>query len=480
MIFNSIIFLVFFAVCFTFYWFGMSKKKGVRNVFLLLSSYFFYAWWDWRFLGLIIFSSVVDFAIGRAIFQSNKESKRKALLAASLVANLGLLGVFKYYNFFIDSLDAVLVPLGASVASAHLEIVLPVGISFYTFQTLSYSLDIYRKKLEPTSDPVQFFAFVTFFPQLVAGPIERAKDLLPQFDRDELHFDVAMVRSGFLLAIWGMFKKIVIADRLALVVDAAFDQPDGIGGAAAAWALICFTGQLYLDFSAYSDIAIGISRMLGFKLSTNFKRPYFASSFSNFWNRWHISLSSWFRDYLYIPLGGNRVSKRRMTLNVMMVFLLSGLWRGASWNFVIWGALNGIFIIGLDPLLVRVFAKGKNVGRWVSALLVTGCWALSLAFFRAQSFEDAGLVLNQIFTWAPVETAVEPMSDEHHQLTVVLLLFLILIEGIVERWGKAADWLSVAPRPFRWVVYVALAWGVILLGVHGLQVEDKQFIYFQF
>lgn len=480
MLFNSIAFLVFFALCFLLFWFGMAKNKKVRNIFLLLASYFFYAWWDWRFLGLIILSSIVDFAIGKAIFETENGSRRKMLLTTSLLLNLGLLAVFKYYNFFIDSLDAVLIPLGTSVASAHLEIVLPVGISFYTFQTLSYSLDIYRRKLEPTHDPVQFFAFVTFFPQLVAGPIERAKDLLPQFDRDELIFDLAMVRSGALLAVWGMFKKIVIADRLALVVDVAFDNPAGIGGASAAWALICFTGQLYLDFSAYSDIAIGISRMLGFKLSTNFKRPYFASSFGDFWNRWHISLSSWFRDYLYIPLGGNRVSKLRMTLNIMTVFLVSGLWHGASWNFVVWGALNGVFIIVLDPLLGKSLGKFGAMGRALTALFVTTCWALSLVFFRAQSFADAGLVLHQIFTWSPVETAVDSMSGAHHKLTVLLLLLLVCIEGLSERWARALDWILEAPRLLRWGVYLALIWGCVLLGVHGLQVEDKQFIYFQF
>ena len=480
MLFNSLVFLAFFFFCLVLYWFGLSRHKKIRNAFLLLASYFFYAWWDWRFLGLIVLSSFVDFFIGKSIFDTEDERRRKALLTASLFVNLGLLGVFKYYNFFIDSLDAMLSPLGASVASAHLSIVLPVGISFYTFQTLSYSLDIYRKKLEPTTDPVQFFAFVTFFPQLVAGPIERARDLLPQFDREGLNVDIAMMRSGLLLAMWGMFKKIVIADRLALVVDSAFDQPDGIGGAAAAWALFCFTGQLYLDFSAYSDIAIGISRMLGFKLSTNFKRPYFANSFSDFWKRWHITLSSWFRDYLYIPLGGNRVSKSRMTINVMIVFLVSGLWHGASWNFVIWGALNGLFIIGLDPLLGKIFWKAGKIGRILPAAIVTGAWSLSLAFFRAQSFEDAGIVLSQIFTWADVETVVQPMSDANHQLTCGLLVLLVLVEGAAELRKNAAEWLLQLPRPMRWGVYLSLAWGCIMLGIHGLQVEDKQFIYFQF
>ena len=480
MLFNSLVFLAFFFFCLVLYWFGLSRHKKIRNAFLLLASYFFYAWWDWRFLGLIVLSSFVDFFIGKSIFDTEDERRRKALLTASLFVNLGLLGVFKYYNFFIDSLDAMLSPLGASVASAHLSIVLPVGISFYTFQTLSYSLDIYRKKLEPTTDPVQFFAFVTFFPQLVAGPIERARDLLPQFDREGLNVDIAMMRSGLLLAMWGMFKKIVIADRLALVVDSAFDQPDGIGGAAAAWALFCFTGQLYLDFSAYSDIAIGISRMLGFKLSTNFKRPYFANSFSDFWKRWHITLSSWFRDYLYIPLGGNRVSKSRMTINVMIVFLVSGLWHGASWNFVIWGALNGLFIIGLDPLLGKIFWKAGKIGRILPAAIVTGAWSLSLAFFRAQSFEDAGIVLSQIFTWADVETVVQPMSDANHQLTCGLLVLLVLVEGAAELRKNAAEWLLQLPRPMRWGVYLSLAWGCIMLGIHGLQVEYKQFIYFQF
>jgi D-alanyl-lipoteichoic acid acyltransferase DltB (MBOAT superfamily) len=220
--------------------------------------------------------------------------------------------------------------------------------------------------------------------------------------------------------------------------------------------------------------------MLGFKLSTNFKRPYFAKSFSDFWKRWHITLSSWFRDYLYIPLGGNRVSKSRMTINVMIVFLVSGLWHGASWNFVIWGALNGLFIIVLDPLLTKVFRNAGRAGRFLSAAIVTGAWTVSLAFFRAQSFEDAGIVLRQIFTWSEVESVVQPMSDANHQLTCGLLVLLLLVEGAAELRKNAAEWLLQLPRPVRWGVYLSLAWGCIMLGIHGLQVEDKQFIYFQF
>lgn len=480
MLFNSLVFIAFFGVCFALYWFVFARNRTTRNLFLLLASYFFYAWWDWRFLGLIVLSSAVDFVIGQAIHRSDNAGLRKGLLATSLAVNLGLLGLFKYYNFFIDSLDAMLAPAGMSVASAHLDIVLPVGISFYTFQTLSYSLDIYRKKLEPTRDWVQFFAFVTFFPQLVAGPIERARDLLPQFNRDKITLDPDAARSGLLLAMWGLFKKVVIADRLAIVVDAVFDAPEGVGGATAAWAVLCFTGQLYLDFSAYSDIAIGISRMLGFRLSTNFRRPYFASSFSDFWRRWHITLSSWFRDYLYIPLGGSRVNAQRAAFNVMVVFLVSGLWHGASWNFVIWGALNGLFLIALDPLLERTVSRLGRIGRLATSLLVTLAWALSLIFFRAQTFSDAGIIADQIFSWSPPIASIDIMSAAAHSLTVALLVLLLVVEGLTEWRADLAAWLLEKPRPLRWSIYLTLVWSIVLIGAHGIDMADKQFIYFQF
>lgn len=480
MFFNSITFLLFFAVVFAVMWLFLPGHRKARNLFLLSTSYVFYGWWDWRFLGLIVLSSAVDFGIGQAIHKAEDHSKRKRWLAASLGTNLGLLGLFKYFNFFIDSLDAVLAPLGGSAAGLHLEIVLPVGISFYTFQTLSYTLDIYRRRLAPVSDPVQFFAFVAFFPQLVAGPIERARDLLPQFGQERMRFSADVVRSGLLLAMWGMFKKVVIADRLAIYVDAAFNAPGTLDGWGAAAGLAFFAGQLYLDFSAYSDIAIGISRMIGFQLSENFRRPYFASSFSDFWKRWHITLSSWFRDYLYIPLGGNRGRAGRVATNVLIVFLVSGLWHGASWNFVIWGGLNGLFLVVVDPVLQQTLGKAGRVGRVVSAGLVTGCWTLSLAFFRGQTFNDARGMIAQLFSPAPADALPDFHLEFPWRLTFALLALLFGVEAIRERWVDSHLWLVRWPRPMRWSLYFVMCWAILLLGVHGVDIGDKQFIYFQF
>jgi D-alanyl-lipoteichoic acid acyltransferase DltB (MBOAT superfamily) len=481
MFFNSITFLVFFGAVFLLFWLIPANQRRTRNLFILITSYVFYGWWDWRFLSLIALSSAVDFALGRAIHREADEKRRKGLLGVSLAVNLGLLGVFKYFNFFVDSLDAALSMFGASAAGLHLEIVLPVGISFYTFQTLSYTLDIYRRRMEPVDDAVQFFAFVAFFPQLVAGPIERAKDLLPQFGRESLRFDAQAARSGMLLAMWGMFKKVVVADRLAIYVDAAFGAPEGLDGVGAMAGLVFFAGQLYLDFSAYSDIAIGISRMIGFRLTENFKRPYFAASFSDFWKRWHITLSSWFRDYLYIPLGGNRGSARRVAINVMIVFLVSGLWHGASWNFAIWGGLNGLFLIALDPLLTRTLGRAGVLGRWLSAFVVTSFWTLSLAFFRGQTFATATLLLRNLFAGRPEGFEV-PAYHESFPWTVTfaMLALLLVVEGFREKWGESVERINAAPRPVRWSMYFALCWVILLFGAHGVEMEDKQFIYFQF
>ena len=478
--FNSLTFVAFFSISFAVYWLATVQNRFARNLFLLSLSYLFYAFWDWRFLGLIILSSAADFFIGKAIHHSDQAGTRKHLMATSLLVNLGLLLTFKYYNFFVESLDALLLPIGISTASAHLEIVLPVGISFYTFQTLSYTLDIYHKKLEPTKDWLQFFAFVSFFPQLVAGPIERARDLLPQFNREKIPFESTSVRSGLLLAMWGLFKKVVIADRLAIIVDSTFDAPEGVGGAQALWAVLCFTGQLYLDFSAYSDIAIGISRMLGFQLSVNFRRPYFSRSFSDFWRRWHITLSSWFRDYLFIPLGGSRTNAKRTAFNIMIVFLVSGLWHGASWNFVIWGGLNGLLLILVDPLLERTLLRAGRIGKLITSILVTFAWALTLVFFRAETFLDATILSGQIFTWAAPTVNLEITTAAAHKLTIYLLALLMAIEGLAEWRSHLSNWLINLPRPIRWSIYCTLAWSIMLLGAYGIDMDDKQFIYFQF
>jgi alginate O-acetyltransferase complex protein AlgI len=378
MIFNSIDFGVFFIVVFLLNAFVFNKNLKYRNIFLLVVSYFFYGWWDWRFLGLIFFSSILDFFLGKKIDEEQNPINRKWLLGLSLGINLGLLGFFKYAGFFVESFTTAFTFLGFPIESHAINIILPVGISFYTFQTLSYTWDIYKRQLKPNHDVLRFLAFVSFFPQLVAGPIERASHLLPQFDSIK-KINYQQLRSGFLLMAVGFFKKIVIADRLARFVDPAFADYDQLAGYSAIIAILFFTLQLYFDFSAYSNIAIGCGRMLGFELSLNFNKPYLSTSFSDFWRRWHISLSSWFKDYVYIPLGGNKSGKFFTIRNFLIVFLLSGLWHGASWNFVLWGLFNGLFLIILDPF-VNKFNK-FTLGKLAAGIIVFSCWALCFSPF---------------------------------------------------------------------------------------------------
>ena len=483
MLFNSITFLVFFALVFATYWGAMAQHVRRRNAFILLVSYVFYGWWDWRFLSLIFVSSLSDYLIGLQLAKASdgdNASAKKGWLALSLLINLGILGTFKYLNFFLDSLQNSLQALGleSGISGLHLDWVLPVGISFYTFQTLSYTLDIGRGQLKPTRDPIAFFAFVSFFPQLVAGPIEGAKDLLPQFSTTP-QFDPAAVRSGFLLALWGLFKKVVIADRLALVVDSTYGMGGEMGSGTAALATLLFAFQLYLDFSAYSEMAIGLARMLGIRLSTNFKRPYLARTFGEFWSRWHISLSTWFRDYLYIPLGGNRRGTARTWLNIMLVFLVSGLWHGASWNFVIWGGLNGAFLLLLDPLVLRPLGRLAYVGRPLQAILVTVCWALSLVFFRAQGWTGAEQIYLSLAS-SGIDFELMGMSPSEARLLGGLLVGMMGVEILQESRPKAAEWLLSRGTLVRWLVYWALGMGIILGGSYGLNIADSKFIYFQF
>lgn len=333
MVFNSTTFLIFFILFFFTYWVINNRFNiAARNLFIIISSYIFYGWWDWRFLSLIAFSTIIDFSIGYLLSKNKSDLYRKGLLIISIIVNLGLLAFFKYFNFFIESLNELLMSFSMQVNITTLKIILPVGISFYTFQTLSYTIDVYKKRLEPTTDILSFFAFVSFFPQLVAGPIERASHLLKQFQVKKL-FNYDLCIAGLRLVLWGFFKKIVIADNFGILADTIFNQDASIPGVSVIAGTLFFALQIYTDFSGYSDIAIGISKMLGFDLMVNFKTPYFATSFSDFWSRWHISLSTWFRDYVYIPLGGNRKGKLKTQLNLLITFLLSGLWHGANVTF---------------------------------------------------------------------------------------------------------------------------------------------------
>ena len=477
MIFNSIEFGIFFPLVFILYYLFFNKKIKLRNIYFIVISYFFYGWWDWRFLSLIILSSFVDFIVGQKIFKEKNDKKRKYLLIFSISLNIGLLGFFKYFNFFVDSLTDAFSLFGQPLNISTLSIILPVGISFYTFQTLSYTLDIYYRRLKPTKNIFAFFAFVSFFPQLVAGPIERAKDLLPQFlTKRPVNYE--LLRSGLLLMAWGFFKKIVIADRLAIFVDGAYGDIDSIDGITAVFAIIFFAFQLYLDFSAYSDIAIGSSRMLGFKLSTNFRRPYLAKSFSDFWKRWHISLSSWFKDYVYIPLGGNRVTKSKHVKNILIVFILSGLWHGASWNFVIWGSVNGLFILLLDYLLVS--KKHNLIRRIFCSLFISTLWSVSLVFFRSQDFNTT----MSMFTKLGIENQDViynfGLNSLEFMFSLQLLTGYIIFEIIQEKFAKIHDWFNSLNFLLRWTVYTSLIGGIIFFGSYGVGLNDNNFIYFQF
>ncbi|HKJ40466.1 MAG TPA: MBOAT family O-acyltransferase, partial [Sunxiuqinia sp.] len=379
MLFNSSTFFVFLLIVFFIFWKTARYKNQLPNFILLVASYVFYGWWDWRFLILIVISSGADFIIGKYLFAATKRSTRKLLLLSSICINLGILFFFKYFHFFIDSFQAM-TGIDVDKSWSTLQVILPVGISFYTFQTLSYTIDIYRKRIEPTESALTFFTFVSFFPQLVAGPIERAKHLIPQFEK-KLVFSYDQATSGLKLMLWGLFKKMVIADQLAKIVNAVYATPEQYNGWSIVFATFLFGYQIYCDFSGYSDIAIGTARLFGVELMTNFKTPYFANSFRDFWHRWHISLSTWFRDYVYIPLGGNRGSSAFWARNILITFVVSGLWHGANVTFLLWGAIHGLLYVAehfLSPFL-RFSKKLKNQFGWfVTFLLVNFAWL----FFR--------------------------------------------------------------------------------------------------
>ena len=348
MLFNTVDFAVFLPIVLLLYWVVFKNSLRLQNIFIVLVSYFFYACWDWRFLGLIFLSSLVDYTIGLQFNKPLLQKYKKYLLGFSVLFNLGLLFTFKYFNFFIDTFTSVFSFFGTQMQPTSISIILPVGISFYTFQTLSYTLDLYKGKITPSKNIVAFFAFVSFFPQLVAGPIERASRLLPQFTKKR-KFEYSKQVDGLRLILGGLFKKMVIADNCALLANQIFESYPTQSGSTLFAGAVFFAFQIYGDFSGYSDIAIGSSRLLGFDLMKNFNFPYLSQNMSEFWKRWHISLSSWFRDYVYIPLGGSRVSTRRLILNIVIVFLVSGLWHGANLTFVFWGAIHALFVI---PVIV--------------------------------------------------------------------------------------------------------------------------------
>ena len=484
MLFNSIDFVVFFPVVFILYW-VFSKKLAARNIFILVTSYVFYGWWDWRFLSLIVISSFIDFYVGKKLGTEQDDKKRKYLLYLSLAVNLGFLLYFKYFNFFIDSFNSAFTLFGKELEISTLNIILPVGISFYTFQTLSYSIDVYKRKLEPTNNIISFFAFVAFFPQLVAGPIERASHLLPQFDRI-YKFDYNRVKSGFQLMLWGFFKKMVIADRLALLVNEVFNNTQDYSGTDFAIATLFFTFQIYCDFSGYSDIAIGLSRTMGFDLMKNFDSPYFSKSITEFWRRWHISLSTWFRDYVYIPLGGSKKGHYRTYLNLFLVFFISGLWHGAAITFVIWGAIHGIIIVLEKATIkqrVRVYKivgldkdifSNRIVFGAITFLIVSFAWV----FFRANSMPDALYAIKNILSFKGGSGITSLGLSPFNMYFSLALIFILIAIEFLNKQINVVNFFNKQNLVFRWGSYLVVIFMVLFYGIYGQ--DSPEFLYFKF
>ena len=478
MLFNSIDFAIFLPIVFILYWFVTNKSLKLQNILIVSASYVFYGWWDWRFLSLIIFSSIVDYTAGLLLSKTDNKSKRKIVLWISIIVNLGLLGFFKYYNFFLDNFVTAFSFFGTEINAGSLNIVLPVGISFYTFQTMSYTIDVYRRKLEPTNNFIAFSAFVSFFPQLVAGPIERASNLLPQFytKRD---FNSAKAIDGMRQILWGLFKKIVIADNCAEYVNIIFNNSSDYSGSTLVLGAIFFAFQIYGDFSGYSDIAIGTARLFGFDLMRNFNFPYFSRDIAEFWRRWHISLSTWFRDYVYYPLGGSRGSNWMKIRNTFIIFIVSGFWHGANWTFIIWGALNAIYFL---PLLLTknnrnnldIVAKGRILPKFkeiflmsVNFMLVIFAWI----FFRAESVEHAVNYISNIFS-----LSLFSFPQVFPVVKILLICFFVFIEWIGREHQFAIAKLGVEWKlPLRWAFYYALIFIIFMFSGKQLQ-----FIYFQF
>lgn len=483
MLFNSIEFLVFLPIVFAFYWL-LHKQLRWQNAFVVAASYLFYGWWDWRFLLLIAFTTLCSYGSGLAIGNkqnnpSAKGSSPKFYLWANIVLNLLILGLFKYYDFFAQSFANAF--LGGNADRILLHLVLPVGISFYTFQALSYSIDVYRGNMKPTRDIVAFFAYVSFFPQLVAGPIERATSLLPQFEQAR-RFDYRTAVDGLRQMLWGFFKKMVVADSCAIYVDIIFEHPDWFNGSSLLLAALLFTIQIYGDFSGYSDIAIGCAKLFGIRLRRNFNVPYFSRDIAEFWRRWHISLTTWFRDYIYIPMGGSRVSKWRVLLNTLVIFLVSGLWHGANWTFVAWGAYHALLFLPL--ILLGKNRKYRNVvaeGHTLPSLLEIGQMLLTFLLammgwilFRADNIEQAGQYYTHMFS-----TLFDGFPTLTSNMDAWVVFVAVTVMTVVE-WLNRDREHEFARQPrnrfLRWSGYIAL---LFMIGAF-MVTNEMPFIYFQF
>ena len=477
MLFNSIEFAIFLPIVFLLYWFVLAKSYRVQNAFIVVASYLFYGWWDWRFLILIAFTTACSWGSGLLIERYRDKGKRaKWFCVSNIVINLAILGLFKYYDFFATAFaDAF---LGGDTDGLLLNIILPVGISFYTFQALSYTIDVYRGKLAPTKDAICFFAFVSFFPQLVAGPIERATNLLPQFSKPRT-FDYRQAVDGLRQILWGLFLKVVIADNCALFVDKIFDNYQNCSGSTLLVGAVLFSFQIYGDFAGYSEIAIGTAKLFGIKLMRNFNLPYLSRDIAEFWRRWHISLTTWFRDYVYIPLGGSRCSKAKIVRNTFVIFLLSGFWHGANWTFIIWGAYHALLflpliLLGKNRKHKDIVAADRFLPTFKEALQIIGTFILATLgwiIFRAETFSDAVGYVSRIFSSS---LFTSPDVGGMNGLFVAIVV-LIVIEWLQRKRPFTLDINNVRHAPVRYAIYASLLLLLFFFGGNAVN-----FIYFQF
>ncbi len=479
MLFNSFEFLIFLPTVFLLYWFLFQKNLKLQNLFLLAVSYLFYAWWDWRFLSLVLLCSAMNYVAGVILGANENQKTRKLTLILSCIFSLGLLCVFKYFNFFIDNFITAFSLIGIHLQARTLNIILPIGISFYTFKALSYTIDVYQKKLEPTKDIVAFFCFVGFFPQLLAGPIDRATNLLPQFyTKRTFEYDKAV--DGMRQILWGFFKKVVIADNCAIYVDKIFNGFPQYNSSTLVLGGVFFAFQIYGDFSGYSDIAIGTSRLFGFSSMRNFRVPYFSRDIAEFWRRWHISLTSWFRDYLYIPLGGNRGTKYQVIGNTFIVFLVCGFWHGANWTFIVWGAFNAFLFLPLllsntskkhkDPhSLGKIFPSIKEfIQMLVTFFLATVGWII----FRSDNLTQSFHYIAHICTPSILSN---PFDEKKWALPLILIIILVIVEWVNREKEHGLEIHDLKFTNVRWIIYISIILSIFFLGA-----SQQTFIYVQF
>lgn len=478
MLFNSLDFAFFLPIVFFLYWFVAGKSLKLQNIIIVASGFVFYGWWDWRFLGLMVLSASIDYVSALLIEKTESKAKRKFYLSWSLIANLGILGFFKYYNFFAENFVSAFSLFGYHVPPSTLNVILPLGISFYTFHAMSYTIDVYHQKIKATHNIIHYYAFISFFPQLVAGPIARATHLLPQF-YVKREFNYTKAVDGLRQILWGFFKKMVIADGCGNYANMIFGHQSHYGGSTLVVGAVFFAFQLYCDFSGYSDIALGTARLFGFELRRNFAYPFFSRDTAELWRRWHISLSTWFRDYLYIPIGGSQGSTFNKVRNVMIVFIVSGFWHGAKWNFIVWGALNGLFILPLvltkrNRNNLEIVAQGKILPSFRDVFnmgLTFALFVFSFIFFRAETMPDAFHYIKGIFSGSLFSMPeIKPLT------LFALIIFCFGIEWL----GREKEY-ALASFGFKWhrLVRLSFYYFVIVL-IFFFTGKQQSFIYFQF